>query len=91
MNAIEVLPLAHAMERKLTADFDARLAALKLPELKVLARACRANTRGCTVRTHWVEAIKKVWRAEIWDEVGYRYGDHRHTSRFFLGGVALHR
>lgn len=91
MDAIEAMPLAHEMEQRLTPEFDARLTALRLPELKALARACRANTRGCTVRTDWVEAIKKVWRAEIWDEVGYRYGGHRHTPRFFLGGVASPR
>ena len=88
MNAVEALPLAHAMELRLTSEFDARLAALKVPELKALAHACRANTRGCVVRSDFVDAIKKIWRAEIWDEVGYRYGGHRHTARFFLGGVA---
>ena len=88
MDGITALPLAHAMERELTPAFDARLAALTVKQLKDLARECRANTRGCAVRADWVEAIKKVWRAEIWDHVGYRYGGHRHMGRFFLGGVA---
>lgn len=88
MNAVEALPLAHAMELRLTPEFDDLLAKLPVKELRKLARDCKANTRGCVVRSDLVDAIKKVWRAEIWDEVGYRYGGHRHTARFFLGGVA---
>lgn len=84
MNAIEALPLAHALEAQLAPEFDARLAAMKLTELRTLARECRANTRGCSVRNHWVEAIKKVWRTEIWDEVGYRYGGNRPFVRYFI-------
>ena len=75
----------HAAEAKAAPQFMAHLRALKLPTLKALARDAKANTRGCRVRADYERAIVKVWRAEVWDAAGYRYGGHRHLSRFFTG------
>jgi hypothetical protein len=81
MNDIEVY---HALEAQLAPAFRARLASLRVPGLKALAREVNANTRGCLVRADWERAIEKVWRRQVWDEAGYRYGGHREFSRSLL-------
>lgn len=65
---------AQEVEAQIRPAFRAMLADLKLPQLKALAKQVRANTRGAQVRRDWERAIEKVWRAEVWDEAGYRYG-----------------
>jgi hypothetical protein len=66
---------AQALEAKLLPDFRAKLIdRLTVATLRKLARDCRANTRGCRVRADFERAILKVWRAEVWDVAGYRYG-----------------
>lgn len=65
---------AQGVEAQIRPAFRAMLASLKLTELKGLAKQVRANTRGAKVRMDWERAIEKVWRTEVWDEAGYRYG-----------------
>jgi hypothetical protein len=65
---------ARALEARLAPAFQAELGALKLPELKAMAKRVRAFTRGCRVRKDWERAIVKVWRSNVWDAAGYRYG-----------------
>lgn len=72
---------AQAVEAEIRPAFRAMLADLKLPQLKTLAKEVRAYTRGAAVRRDWERAIEKVWRTEVWDEAGYRYGPR--PMRFF--------
>lgn len=75
---------AMALDAKLAPSFQAFLAGLKVSELKTLARTERANTRGCAVRADWVRAVEQIWRRQVWDEAGYRYGGHRDLSRTLI-------
>lgn len=78
---------ARALADELAPAFRARLAAMKLPQLKELARQVRANTRGCSVRADWEHAIEQVWLRQVWDEAGYRYGGHRTLDRSLMQNV----
>ena len=73
---------AQALTEQLWPAFNASLQSKTIAELKALAKDCRANTRGCAVKKDLVRAIAQVWRSEVWDEAGYRYGPR--PKRYFI-------
>lgn len=83
-NHLAATHAALALQERLAPAFNARLAGMKVKELKELARQERANTRGCSVRADWERALLKVWQRQVWDEAGYRYGGHRELSRSLI-------
>jgi hypothetical protein len=70
----DMLAAAQALEARLRPAFRASLEEMSLSDLKVEAKRVIAYTRGCRVRKDFERAIEKVWRSNVWDAAGYRYG-----------------